>query len=288
MSKRVLIIGGGVVGLCTAYYCARRGFDVTVVERNAAQRDGCSFGNAGMIVPSHFVPLAAPGMVKLAFKWMWNPASPLYIKPRLDADLFSWGLKFMRAANEDHVRRAGPLLRDLSFASQKRFEELAALPSSGFGLMKRGLLMLCQTEHGLEEEAKMAAQARELGVPAEVFDAKQTAALDPSIRMEIAGAVYFPRDCHLTSRRFMAVLQQQVQSLGAKLIWGTEGLGVETANGGRIRAIKTSTNELLEADEFVLCGGSWSPVLARQIGLRIPMQAGKGYSLTLPKPRQLP
>src|SRR5438105_9607322 len=94
MSRRVLIVGGGVIGLCTAYYCARRGFEVTVVERNAAQRDGCSFGNAGMIVPSHFVPLAAPGMVKLALKWMWNPASPFYIKPRLDADLIGWGLKF--------------------------------------------------------------------------------------------------------------------------------------------------------------------------------------------------
>src|SRR5215510_12138104 len=85
MAKRVLIIGGGVIGLCTAYYCARRGFEVTVIERKAAQRDGCSFGNAGMIVPSHFVPLAAPGMVRLALKWMWNPTSPLYIKPRFDS-----------------------------------------------------------------------------------------------------------------------------------------------------------------------------------------------------------
>jgi D-amino-acid dehydrogenase len=130
MSKRVVIIGAGVIGLCTAYYCARRGFNVTVVERNAAKRDGCSFGNAGMIVPSHFVPLAAPGMVKLALKWMFNPASPLYIKPRLDADLLDWGWKFWRAANADHVQRSAPLIRDLSLASRACFEELAGAPVS--------------------------------------------------------------------------------------------------------------------------------------------------------------
>src|SRR5687768_16174278 len=93
MNQRVVIIGAGVIGLCTAYYCARRGFAVTVVERKAERRDGCSFGNAGMIVPSHFIPLAAPGMVKLGLKWMWNPTSPFYIKPRFNAELFDWGHK---------------------------------------------------------------------------------------------------------------------------------------------------------------------------------------------------
>src|SRR5262249_53047833 len=205
----VVIVGSGVIGLCTAYYCARRGFEVTVIERNPAQRDGCSFGNAGMIVPSHFVPLAAPGMVKVAFKWMWNPASPLYIKPRLDADLLGWGMKFMRSANATHVHRAAPLLRDLSLASRKLFGAFATTPNGDFGLVKKGLLMLCKTDHALEEESKMAVQARELGVPAEVLDAKKTAALDPDVHMQIAGSVYFPLDCHLTTRRFMALLQKE-------------------------------------------------------------------------------
>ena len=113
MGKRIAIIGGGVIGLCAAYYCARRGWQVTLVDRNAAQRDGCSFQNAGMLVPSHFVPLAAPGMVALGLKWMWNPASPFYVKPRLSRDLLDWGVKFWRAATPEHVRRAAPLLRDL-------------------------------------------------------------------------------------------------------------------------------------------------------------------------------
>ena len=125
MSKTVLIIGAGAIGLSCALQCARRGHRVTVVERHGAARDGCSFGNAGMIVPSHFVPLAAPGMVKLGLKWMWNPESPFYIKPRLDGEFFDWALKFWRAANAEHVFRSAPLIRDLSFASRALFEEMA-------------------------------------------------------------------------------------------------------------------------------------------------------------------
>src|SRR5487761_2085198 len=104
MAQHVVIVGGGVIGLCTAFYAAQKGHRVTILERGAPDHDGCSLGNAGMIVPSHFVPLAAPGMVKLGLKWMWNPESPFYIKPRLDGELFDWALKFWRAANAEHVR----------------------------------------------------------------------------------------------------------------------------------------------------------------------------------------
>ena len=136
MAKRVLIIGSGVIGLCSAYYAARDGHSVTVLDRRNSAHEGCSYGNAGMIVPSHFVPLAAPGMVALGLKWMWNPKSPFYIKPRFEADLFSWGFKFWQAATRQHVERSGPLLRDLSFASRACFEELAALPNRHFSVRR--------------------------------------------------------------------------------------------------------------------------------------------------------
>ena len=107
--KSIVIIGSGVIGLTTAYYCARRGHEVTLLDRESPARDGCSFGNAGMIVPSHFVPLAAPGMVALGLKWMWNPESPFYIKPRLDFGLFDWAFKFWQASSAARVERAAPL-----------------------------------------------------------------------------------------------------------------------------------------------------------------------------------
>jgi D-amino-acid dehydrogenase len=286
-SKHVVVIGAGVVGMCTAYYCARRGHRVTVIERKPEERDGCSFGNAGMVVPSHFVPLAAPGMVALGLKWMWNPESPFYIKPRLDSELLSWAWKFWRAANPHHVERSAPLLRDLNFASRACFEELAALPSNDFGLVKRGLVMLCKTNEALEHEAKYAAQANELGVPAQVLDAKQIAALDPSVTMDVMGGVYFPKDCHLSPNLFMAGLKRQCEKLGATFHWSTDVARI-TNHESRITTVTTSTAGEIKADEFVIAGGSWSPPLARELGLKLPMQAGKGYSLTLTTPRELP
>src|SRR3954463_7098880 len=131
---RVLIIGGGVIGLCTAYYAAQKGHKITIIDRNSEDHGGSSSGNAGMIVPSHFVPLAAPGAVALGLKWMWNPESPFWIKPRLDRELFDWGVKFWRASNAKQVRRAAPLLRDLHLASRACFEELAAGCGNEFGL----------------------------------------------------------------------------------------------------------------------------------------------------------
>jgi D-amino-acid dehydrogenase len=286
MSKHCLVIGAGVIGLSAAYYLMRRGHRVTILEREAEPRDGCSFGNAGMIVPSHFIPLAAPGMVALGLKWMWNSESPFYVKPRLDAELLAWGWKFWRASTAEHVARSAPLLRDLSFASRACFEELAELTGNDFGLVKRGLLMLCKTAHAFDEEARTAARARELGVPAEVLDAKQAAALDPGVRMDIAGAIHFPQDCHLSPGRFMAVLQRELERGGAAFSFQTEVTGWRV-QGRRVEAVRTTLGEFA-GDEIVLCGGAWSPAVARGLRLSLPMQAGKGYSLTLPRPRQLP
>lgn len=284
--KSVLIVGGGVIGLCSAYYAAKRGWQVTLLERGAADHDSCSLGNAGMVVPSHFVPLAAPGMVALGLKWMWNPESPFYIRPRLNWELLNWGFKFWRAANRAHVQRSAPLLRNLSLASRSCFEELAAERNNDFGLVQKGLLMLCETGHALVEEARNAAHARALGLPAEVLDAKQAATLDPGVRMEIAGGVYFPKDCHLNPAQFTASLTGELQRLGARFEWNAEVLGWRTGDSG-LAGVSTQRGEF-QADQYVLAGGSWSPLAARELGLKLPLQAGKGYSLTLPRPRQLP
>jgi D-amino-acid dehydrogenase len=286
MSKSVVIIGGGVIGLCCGYYAAKRGWQVTILERGGPDHDSCSLGNAGMVVPSHFVPLAAPGMVALGLKWMWNPESPFYIKPRLDRELFDWALKFWRAATKARVQRAAPLIRDLSLGSRAAFVEFAARRDNDFGLVTRGLLMLCKSEEALGHEAKTAAQARELGIPAEILDPAQAAKLDAGARMDVAGAVWFPRDCHLDPGRFSQALTRELTERGARFEWNAEVLEWKT-DGGGVKAVRISRGQF-GADQFVLAGGAWSPDLARGLGLRLPMQAGKGYSLTLPKPRELP
>lgn len=285
-TKHIVICGAGVIGLCCAYYLRERGHAVTVIERGPPERDACSYGNAGMIVPSHVTPLAAPGMVAQGLKCMLDSKSPFYLQPRLSAELAGWCWKFMRASTAAHVARCAPLLGNLQLASRALFVELAQKTGNEFGLMQRGLLLLCQTQHALDEEAKTAERTRTLGIPAEVVSAKRAAELDPGVRMEVAGGIYFPLDCHLTPQRFMAAMDRLVRESGAKFLWSTDVTGWKTANG-RVTAATTSRGEVA-GDEFVIAGGSWSPRIARPLGLALPMQPGKGYSLTLPQPPQVP
>ncbi len=239
MAQRIVVIGGGVIGLSAAAACAQRGDEVTVLEAAPAQR-GSSLGNAGMIVPSHFVPLAAPGMVSLGLKWMWNPESPFYIKPRLSWDLATWAFQFMRASTPARVAAAAPVLRDLHLASREAYLRLAE--EEEFGLTPRGLLMLCKTQHMLDDEARTAEKARELGVPAEVLDARATAVLDPRVTMDITGSVYFPKDCHLQPERYLAVMEKRLAAAGGVLrVARVTGWRRE---GNRIAAVQTNEGDI--------------------------------------------
>ena len=285
-SKSIIIIGGGVIGLCTAYYAMQKGHRVTVLERGPADHDSCVLGSAGFISPSHFVPLAAPGMVAKGLRMMWDPESPFYIRPRLNRELWNWGWKFCRACSAAHVARSAPLMRDLTLASRRCFEELAVEPANDFGLIKKGLLTLCKTDHVFRHEAETAEQSRALGMPAEVLTPQQTAKLEPNIQMDIVGAAYFPLDCHLSPQRFMAGLTRLLERGGVNFSWSTPVSGLRVS-GRRIETLQTDRGEFT-ADEYVIAGGSWSPNLVRDLQLKLPLQAGKGYSLTLPKPRRLP
>lgn len=282
MSHQVLIIGGGVIGLCTAYYAVERGMRVTVVERGPADHDGCSFGNAGLVVPSHFIPLAAPGAIRAALKWMVNPESPFYVRPRIDLDLMSWGWKFNRAATASHVERSAPLLRDLHLASLAGFRQLAR-ERDDFGLVEKGMLILCNSERALDEEVHTAKMANRFGMPVEIIDPSRVAQLEPDLRMTIAGAAFYPKDAFLEPQRLMASLVKRLEERGVRFSWETSVTGWRTSRD-RIEAVRTSRGDLA-ADEYVISGGSWSPLIVRDLGLSIPIQGGKGYSLTIPKPR---
>lgn len=277
--SRVVIVGGGVIGLATAWHCARRGHEVTVVDRLSATRDGCSFGNAGMVVPSHFVPLAAPGVVGMALKWMLRPDSPFYLEPRLNWELAAWCWRFFRSATAAHAEKVAPLLAELNLRSRAGFQ---AMVEAGleFGLKENGLFMLCRTEAALEEEIAMAERASELGLPVEVLDAAGTSMREPGIEMDISGSVFYPLDCHLNPQRFMSVLETALREMGVRFEWEKE-IRRWRCEGERVRAAVMGPDEEIEGDEFVLCAGIWSPETGRDLELDLPMQAGRGYSVTL-------
>ncbi len=294
----VCILGGGIIGLCCAWQATERGLDVIVVERSTPSGDNCSQGNAGMIVPSHFVPLAAPGMVGYGLSQLGNPESPFWIRPRISLDLLDWGWKFMRAATRERAEKAGPLLRDLNNASRAEFEKLATEFDNEFGLVKKGLLMLTRTEHALAEEKLHAERATALNIPADVLTPEEAARLDPSVTMDISGAVFYPNDCHLIPQKLLAGLTRRLIERGVRFFYDATVHHLEAANG-RVSAVvvsRTSDPALLlprdesfiEADQFVLASGAWSAEIARTLDIKLPMQAGKGYSLTLKNPVQLP
>jgi len=286
MSGPTVIVGGGIVGLSAAYELLRRGRQVVLLEKGAADHDSCSLGNAGMIVPSHFVPLAAPGMVALGLKWMFDGESPFWVRPRLDPALFAWGWKFWRASTQAHVARCEPILRDLNLRSRALFLRHRDELPGRFDLEDVGLLALCQTQQTLDHEAVMAARSNALGVPTEVLSADEVRRRDPGVDYAIAGAVLFTKDAHLDPRKLVASLTAEVTRLGGRIVFDAEVTGWK-GEGDLLRAAVTKQGEFA-GEAFVLAAGAWSPAAAAALGLRIPMQAGKGYSMRLERPVQRP
>ncbi len=279
--KHILVIGGGAVGLCTAHYLRASGCDVTIVERGVIG-EGSSMHNAGLVVPSHFVPLAAPGMVMLGLRWMLRPESPFYIKPRLDSDLLTWLWRFALASTAGRTGRAILLLRDMSIASLALYEGLASVRGLEFEFRKNGLLMLFRTGHGREGSLKAAGQASRIGIEASVLDRDGLHELEPGVNFNATGGVYYPGDAHLTPALFVESLREYLIAEGVRFVGSTRVTGFVTRPLG-ITAV-TTTGGTYAADEFVLAGGAWSPLIVRSLRLQIPMQPGKGYSVTVRNP----
>ena len=287
MARHALVVGAGVVGLNAAYELRRRGFDVTVLDRDPAGHAATSHGNAGIVVPSHFVPLAAPGVVGQALRWMLDPLSPFYVRPRVSLELARWGWGFLRSANAAHVARAAPLLLALNQASRRRYEDLVAELGVDVGFTARGLLMLCHTARGLEEEARGAATARELGLDAAVLDAPTVRALEPGIELDVVGAVHVRDDAHLDPGATMRALRDRLERDGVRFLNGAEVTGLRDRRGVvEVDARGPEATWVESGDALVLAGGSWSSALARSLGLRLPLQPGKGYALTIERPSQ--
>ncbi len=283
-ARTVLVCGGGIVGLSIAYYLGRAGFSVTVVERNSESAGSCAYGSAGYVSPSHVVPVAAPGMVWQGLKWMLSSRSPFYLKPRLDLDLLRWSWLFARSCTVAHMRRAALVLRDLCLASRQLFVELAEKTGNAFELRTEGLLNLCKTEEGLAHEAGLLGRiANELGIEARVLNAKETAEMESGARLDVVGSIYFPIDAHLTPAKLVATLIALLKEQGVNFHWNTSVVGWKAASG-RVTSVSTTAGELV-ADEYVLATGSWAGETMRGLGIDLPMQPGKGYSLTIERPR---
>lgn len=281
MGQKVGIIGGGIIGLSCAYYLQQSGHEVTIIDKGDLT-DGCSMGNAGMVVPSHIIPLASPGMIRKGIRWMFNPRSPFYVRPRFSGDLIRWGYLFYRHATTEHVERAIPALKELSLFSKSLYQKWSKELPFDFGYHERGLLMLYRTKEAGHEEEATARIASQHGLVAKVLSAGEVQELEPHVKVRVKGGVFFPGDAHLTPQKLTTGLIQYLENQGVKFMLGETVVNV-VLKEKEIRLVKTTHHEF-DFDLLVVATGSWSGEFCKLFGLSLPMQAGKGYSFTVDRP----
>ncbi len=278
----VLIIGGGAIGICSAYYLWKAGQTVTVIERKEKVGAGSSEKNAGLIAPSHIIPLASPKVIKKGLRWLLNPNSPFYIKPQLSKELLSWFWKFWKSSTKAHQQRSIPILRDLNLTSLELLKEMQMEESFDFGFKQDGLLMLYNTYRGFEEGLTTAQLARDAGLQVEIFNHSDFHQIETNLQLKAKGGIYYSQNGHLDPAQFVTRLAEFLQQNGVGIFTSIRMTGFERKIG-QITGVNT-TQGRFSAKEVVLAGGVWSAEILSELSLKLPMQAAKGYSITLPAP----
>tara|TARA_R110000851_G_scaffold3757_10_gene15396 strand:- start:88 stop:1338 length:1251 start_codon:yes stop_codon:yes gene_type:complete len=282
MGKDVLIIGGGIVGLCSAYFLQKEGHKVTVLDKSDIT-SGASFVNAGYITPSHIIPLASPGMISKGIKWMFNSSSPFYMQPRWDTDFFKWSWYFHKSSTKEKVELAIPLIKEINIISRELFTSIKNSGDLGdFQLERKGLLMLYKTDKEGEHEMQVAKKASYLGLEVSSLNKKELDTLQPNVTMNVKGAIHYECDGHTTPTEFMKKMLEYLKRSGVIIKTNEEVIDLSTENG---RIIKVTTNKNdYSPEEVVLAAGSWSDNLSKKLNIKLPIQAGKGYRINVPRP----
>ena len=281
--KEIVIVGGGIIGLCCAYYLVKAGHEVTVIDRGDIT-SGTSFGNAGYVSPSHFIPLASPGIVAKGLRWMMNSSSPFYIKPRLDMELIRWGIQFYRNANVSTVKRNAFHLNNILQLSRQLTSDMKAEMGNHFRMEEKGCFMLYKSMVTEKFEMQLAKQALEFKIEAIPMTASEVQDREPEVEVNVRGGVLYPIDCHLHPGEFMKTIKSTLQKKGVQFKCNSEVKGFETG-GGKVTGIITG-KEKIDCSQLVLASGSWLPLVCSMLGIRILLQAGKGYSITYPEIRR--
>ncbi|WP_067029407.1 NAD(P)/FAD-dependent oxidoreductase [Allomuricauda sp. CP2A] len=274
--KRVVVVGGGVSGLFSAYYLVQEGYQVTILDKTDVS-SGASFINAGYITPSHFIPLAAPGIITQGLKWMLDSSSPFYIKPRWDIDFFKWTLLFKKSAKKSQVQKAIPIIKELNLKSRDLYEEMHSNANFQFQYERKGLLMAYRTEKSEEEELEVAEMAVKEGLDASVLSKEEVHKMQPVFSDDVIGAVHYKCDAHMTPNHFMEQMKTWLSSQGVVFEFNQTAEEF-LVKDNKITAVKTK-DAVFGADEFVLASGTWTSKLVRSLNLYVPVQGGKGYSM---------
>ncbi|MFE5707357.1 NAD(P)/FAD-dependent oxidoreductase [Rhodococcus koreensis] len=273
-TAEVAVIGAGAIGAAIANALAEQGREVIVIERGPHWAAGCSWGNAGLICPSHAGPWASSSDITTAIRWMLKRNSPLGMRPTPALVRF---MAQLLLAGKDSVEEATILSRNMCRESLDMHEKMAA-DGLDTGFTRTGLLDVYATAAGLERGTKAAERHRQNGVECTVMTAAETRALEPALESSVAGAVFFPSEAHCDPARFVAAVGNQAEQRGARLLANAVVLGLAPRQGG----VDITTGQgTMTVRTVVVAGGAWTSSITKSISRRLPLQGGKGYTLDL-------
>ena len=284
-SGKVVVVGGGVIGTACAHYLMKAGRAVEIVEQGDFGR-GCSHGNCGYVCPSHVLPLAQPGAIRGALRALLSPNSPFAIRPRFDLALWGWLFRFARRCNQRDMLAAGKAIQALLASSRALYDELFRGDQLDAEWETRGLVLVFQSQKAMSHYAETDRLLREqFDMGAVRYDGPALQALEPALRSELAGGWHYPGDAHLRPDKLLASWRQLIESHGVVIHEQCAFHGLQRDGDDWI--VQTARGPI-PASAVVIATGAWTPLLRRQLQCRIPIQPGKGYSITMARPAVCP
>jgi len=275
--EKVIIVGGGVIGLSAAYYLQKRNYDITIID-DGEITDNCSFGNMGLLAPSDFVPLASPAAIAEGLKSLLNRASPVYIKPRLNLAFLNWAFRFYKSSTQQNVEKNTPHLKNLLNLSRKLINEIRDDIGDVFEMEEIGCMQMYRSQKLYEQKLRMADAQRDSEPEVERLSREELQRKEPDVELDIYGALLFKSDAHLHPGKFMIAIKNYLEKKGVAFQLNTKVIGFEK-NKKTIKSVITDKG-IFSADFILLSTGSWLSQLAKKLGIRLLLQAGKGYSYT--------
>ena len=280
---KIAVLGAGVIGVTSAWYLARAGHEVTVVDRQDAAAMETSFANGGQISTSHAEPWANPATPAQVLKWLGREDSPMLFRPRADRHQWAWGLAFLRECLPARSRANAAQIAAINRYSQAQLLALRAETGIQYEQRTRGILRLYEGRRALGEALAAASLERMQGIELRVLTAAECIELEPALAGRaghIAGGVHAPADESGDAHMFTQELARLCAMRGVQFRYGSSIGRIET-EAGRVARVRLGSGEPIEADAYVLALGSYSPLLLRPIGISIPVYPLKGYSITI-------
>ena len=282
----IIVVGAGHIGIACAHYLRQDGYEVTVIDQGGVG-DACSRANCGFVAPSHVLPLTTPQSLRDGIKSICQPKAPFRIKPQLRASLYRWMYQFARRCTKPQMLEAGTILHSILDVSANEYRALLADPTMDCEWANTGLMFLFRAESALQEYAEVHEMlAGEFGLSARQIPGDELVQLEPALREGLAGAFLYEDDGYLRPDKLNATWSGKLKSDGVAII---EHCRLERMrkNGSSIAALETTQGEM-QADQYVFATGAWSSQLAADLGCDIPIEPGKGFSVTMTRPELMP